>query len=204
MLLEAKGEFLTPADVAARLNAPVAVARLYRRASGSFTATARASRSSARRDPARAGSSTSGSRRSRSTGPCRRPAGDGRAPGTTTGTGRPVSLAARGNRKLRAGNVQEMRYLHREGWALPALAEKFGLAYESVWRIVRTKTQWRHITEPDWEPGTASTASGAGCRRARRPVRLGQGIDGSRTSRSTTGPAGPERSRHDRAYPELD
>jgi hypothetical protein len=45
-----------------------------------------------------------------------------------------------------------MRYLHREGWALPALAEKFGLAYESVWRIVRTKTQWRHITEPDWEP----------------------------------------------------
>jgi len=56
------------------------------------------------------------------------------------------------NRKLRAGNVQEMRYLHREGWALPALAEKFSIAPESVKRIVATKTQWRHITEPDWEP----------------------------------------------------
>jgi len=55
-------------------------------------------------------------------------------------------------RKLRPGNILEMRDLHRAGWALPALARKFGIAPESVKRIVATRTTWHHLTSADWEP----------------------------------------------------
>ncbi len=56
------------------------------------------------------------------------------------------------HRKLQPWNIIAMRELHAAGWALPALAERFGLVTDTVRRIVRTKTTWRHITEYNWEP----------------------------------------------------